>query len=98
METDKTSVPVPSPCAGVVVALLVEDGDKVVPGQVIFKISTDASAAPKAAPPAPETPKEAPPEPAAAAPAAAAPAGERLDAPKEVCPSLSSLIESSTVS
>lgn len=82
VETDKTSVPVPSPCAGVITALLIEDGEKVVPGQVIFKVSTDASAAaeaPKAAPAAAAPKQDSPPAPAAdSAPA------DTIDAPKEV--------------
>lgn len=43
IETDKTNVPVPAPCSGVVSELLVEDGGKVVPGQEIFKLD-DAAA------------------------------------------------------
>ncbi|THD20019.1 Dihydrolipoyllysine-residue succinyltransferase component of 2-oxoglutarate dehydrogenase [Fasciola hepatica] len=38
IETDKTNVPVPAPCSGVVTELLVDDGGKVVPGQEIFKV------------------------------------------------------------
>ena len=33
IETDKTSVPVPSPCSGVIEELLVEDGATVSPGK-----------------------------------------------------------------
>ncbi len=35
IETDKTSVPVPSPCSGVIEELLVEDGATVSPGKEI---------------------------------------------------------------
>ncbi|CAI2726429.1 unnamed protein product [Schistosoma spindalis] len=38
IETDKTNVPVPAPCSGVITQLLVEDGGKVTAGQDIFKI------------------------------------------------------------
>ena len=78
VETDKTSVPVPSPVAGVIEELLVEDGSTVSPGQQLVKIKAGAGgggAAPK--PKAPEAPAPvaaAPPPPPAAAPAA--PAGE----------------------
>jgi len=76
VETDKTSVPVPSPVAGVIEELLVEDGSTVSPGQQLVKIKAGAGgggAAPK--PKAPEAPAPvaaAPPPPPAAAPAAPA--------------------------
>uniref|UniRef100_A0A8C3ITU2 Dihydrolipoamide acetyltransferase component of pyruvate dehydrogenase complex n=1 Tax=Chrysemys picta bellii TaxID=8478 RepID=A0A8C3ITU2_CHRPI len=62
IETDKTSVQVPSPAAGVIEALLVPDGGKVEGGTPLFKLrkSGDAPAkakptvAPPAAAPAPE--------------------------------------------
>jgi len=66
IETDKTSVPVPSPVAGVIEQLLVEDGSTVNPGMKLVKIKVGAgsgAAAPKSA-------VAAAPEPA---PAAAAP-------------------------
>uniref|UniRef100_A0AAX7W6V1 Dihydrolipoyllysine-residue succinyltransferase component of 2-oxoglutarate dehydrogenase complex, mitochondrial n=1 Tax=Astatotilapia calliptera TaxID=8154 RepID=A0AAX7W6V1_ASTCA len=61
IETDKTSVQVPSPASGVIEELLVPDGGKVEGGTPLFKLRKGAGA-PKAA----ETPK-------AEAPAAAAP-------------------------
>lgn len=42
IETDKTNVPVPAPCSGVITQLLVEDGGKVTAGQDIFKIEEGA--------------------------------------------------------
>jgi len=63
VETDKTSVPVPSPCAGVIEELLVEDGSTVNPGMKLVKIKVGAGGA------APAKPKPA----AAAEPAAAPP-------------------------
>merc|ERR1712117_69645 len=68
IETDKTSVPVPSPAAGVIQELLVEDGATVSPGTKLLKLKLGAAGAPKpkAAAPAAEAP--APPPPAAAAP------------------------------
>merc|ERR1712025_974146 len=85
IETDKTSVPVPSPAAGVIEELLVEDGATVSPGTKLLKLKLGAGGAPKAKPAAPapaETPAAAapppppppPPPPAAAAAAAPIPA------------------------
>ncbi|XP_016328795.1 dihydrolipoyllysine-residue succinyltransferase component of 2-oxoglutarate dehydrogenase complex, mitochondrial-like [Sinocyclocheilus anshuiensis] len=79
IETDKTSVQVPSPAAGVIEELLVPDGGKVEGGTPLFKLKKGAGAAKTAAapPPAAETvPPPAPPPPppaAAAAPAAGGP-------------------------
>ena len=43
----QTSIPVPSPGAGIIEELLVEDGSKVVAGQELFKLRlTDAAVAP----------------------------------------------------
>jgi len=74
IETDKTTVPVPSPAAGVITELLISDGERVEAGSDLFKLQLGGggAAAPKAAAPAP--PPEAPAVPAAPAPAAAAPA------------------------
>merc|ERR1712045_181527 len=81
IETDKTSVPVPSPGSGVITELLVEDGTTVQPGAQLLKIQlgpggAKPAAAPAAAAPAPAAaaPPPPPPPPAAApaAPAAAA--------------------------
>ncbi|XP_030628724.1 dihydrolipoyllysine-residue succinyltransferase component of 2-oxoglutarate dehydrogenase complex, mitochondrial [Chanos chanos] len=66
IETDKTSVQVPSPAAGVIEALLVPDGGKVEGGTPLFKLKKGAGAAKAADAPQPAAP---PPE----APAAAAP-------------------------
>ncbi len=60
IETDKVAVEVPSPAAGIVAALLVNEGDSVAPGDAVAKISEGAAAA------APAASAEAP----AAAPAA----------------------------
>ncbi|XP_066523153.1 dihydrolipoyllysine-residue succinyltransferase component of 2-oxoglutarate dehydrogenase complex, mitochondrial [Hoplias malabaricus] len=63
IETDKTSVQVPSPAAGVIEELLVPDGGKVEGGTPLFKLRKGAAAAKVTPAPAP----------AAEAPAAAAP-------------------------
>uniref|UniRef100_A0A131YKG0 Dihydrolipoyllysine-residue succinyltransferase component of 2-oxoglutarate dehydrogenase complex, mitochondrial n=1 Tax=Rhipicephalus appendiculatus TaxID=34631 RepID=A0A131YKG0_RHIAP len=70
VETDKTSVPIHAPAAGVVAELLVEDGATIQPGKDIMKLkvgpggSAPSAAAPQAAAPAPAA---ASPPPAAAA-------------------------------
>ncbi|KFW94278.1 hypothetical protein N336_08198, partial [Phalacrocorax carbo] len=74
IETDKTSVQVPAPAAGVIEALLVPDGGKVEGGTPLFKLrktgAAPAKAKPAAAPPPPAAPE---PVAAAAPPPAAAP-------------------------
>merc|ERR1712051_682800 len=75
IETDKTSVPVPSPGSGVITELLVEDGSTVQPGVQLLKIQLGPGGAKPAAAPAPAAPApaaSAPPPPPAAAPAAPA--------------------------
>ncbi|XP_024908492.1 dihydrolipoyllysine-residue succinyltransferase component of 2-oxoglutarate dehydrogenase complex, mitochondrial [Cynoglossus semilaevis] len=72
IETDKTSVQVPSPAAGVIEELLIPDGGKVEGGTPLFKLRKGAGApkaeAPAAAAPPPPPPSAAPsPPPAAAA-------------------------------
>lgn len=77
IETDKTSVPVPSPGAGVIKEIFAKDGETVKPGQKLCSIDIGASggaapaakAASAAAPPPP--PPTPPPSPAAAAPPSA---------------------------
>merc|ERR1719259_882702 len=65
VETDKTSVPVPSPVAGKITELLVEDGSTVKPGMPLVVVEVGAAgAAPAAAGPIPTTPPPAPPTPA----------------------------------
>ncbi|XP_014066376.1 dihydrolipoyllysine-residue succinyltransferase component of 2-oxoglutarate dehydrogenase complex, mitochondrial isoform X1 [Salmo salar] len=65
IETDKTSVQVPSPAAGVIEELLVPDGEKVEGGQALFKLRKGAVAAQAAE--APAAAVAAPPPPHAAA-------------------------------
>merc|ERR1712168_420729 len=91
IETDKTSVPVPSPAAGVIEELLVEDGATVSPGTKLLKLKLGAGGAPKAKPAA-AAPAEpaAPPPPAAAAaapiPTTPPPVPPMPAAPKKVTP------------
>ncbi|XP_058469678.1 dihydrolipoyllysine-residue succinyltransferase component of 2-oxoglutarate dehydrogenase complex, mitochondrial-like isoform X2 [Solea solea] len=70
IETDKTSVQVPSPVAGVIEELLVPDGGKVEGGTPLFKLRKGAAAAAKAAPStAPEAQAAAAPPPPPPSPA-----------------------------
>lgn len=69
IETDKTSVPVPSPGSGVIVDTFVENGATVKAGQELFSIDITGQAPPKSAP---QPAAAAPPPPAAAAPPPAA--------------------------
>ncbi|XP_054928246.1 dihydrolipoyllysine-residue succinyltransferase component of 2-oxoglutarate dehydrogenase complex, mitochondrial [Dermacentor andersoni] len=64
VETDKTSVPIHAPAAGVVAELLVEDGATIQPGKEIMKLKVGAGGGAASA---------APPQAAAAAPAAPSP-------------------------
>lgn len=73
IETDKTSMPVHAPVAGIIEEWLVKDGDAVKAGQPLFKLKVTGDAPPpKASAPAKEEPKTAPPPPEPK-PAAAAP-------------------------
>lgn len=80
IETDKTSIPVPSPVSGVLSKRFVDDGTTVKAGQQLYSITVGAgggapaAAKPKPAPaaaappPPPPPPKQAPPPPSASAP------------------------------
>ncbi len=81
VETDKITVEVPAPAAGVLVELSVSEGDTVGVGDVIGSI--DSAASPTASAPA----AEAVTTPAAPAPAAAAPAAPAAATPAPAMPS-----------
>jgi pyruvate dehydrogenase E2 component (dihydrolipoamide acetyltransferase) len=84
LESDKATMEVPSPVAGVVKEVLVALNQKVTEGALLIKVeSGDAGAAPAVTPPAPAEPAE-PAKPAPAAPAATAAA----PAPASVPPAL----------
>lgn len=68
----QTSMPVNSPCAGVIKEIMVEDGSTVNPGTAICKIEAGAAGAKKEAAPAAEAPAAAAVAAAATATAAAA--------------------------
>lgn len=70
IETDKTTVGVPCPLAGVIEEIYVQDGDTVKSGQQLFKLKPGAGGAPaKPAAPKPAASSLAPQQPAAPAPA-----------------------------
>ncbi|XP_062323606.1 dihydrolipoyllysine-residue succinyltransferase component of 2-oxoglutarate dehydrogenase complex, mitochondrial-like [Osmerus eperlanus] len=72
IETDKTSVQVPSPAAGVIEALLVPDGGRVEGGNPLFKLRKGAGAAKAAASAEAPVAAAAPPPPASPPPTPAA--------------------------
>ncbi|RMS75934.1 dihydrolipoyllysine-residue acetyltransferase [Pseudomonas savastanoi] len=80
LESDKASMEIPAPKAGVVKAMKVKLGDRLKEGDELFELEVEGEAAaapapaaePAAAPAAAEKPAEAAPAPAAAAPAPAA--------------------------
>ncbi|KAK7903874.1 hypothetical protein WMY93_016481 [Mugilogobius chulae] len=75
IETDKTSVQVPSPAAGVIEELLVPDGGKVEGGTPLFKLRKGAGAPKAAEAPKVEAPPAAAPPPPSAAPPPASTVG-----------------------
>ncbi|EZA51285.1 hypothetical protein DMN91_012906 [Ooceraea biroi] len=87
IETDKTSVPVPSPGPGVIKELFVKDGDTVKPGQKLCTIDIGATGG---VAPTAEAPKPAaavpPPPPRAAAPPPSAAAPPPTPKPKPTAP------------
>jgi 2-oxoglutarate dehydrogenase E2 component (dihydrolipoamide succinyltransferase) len=83
LETDKVTIEVPAPAAGVLSDIAAKDGDTVAVGAVLGQIKEGAGAAPAKAPPKPaEPPPQAAPKPAAAKPApASSPAADAPLAP-----------------
>ncbi|WP_350346737.1 2-oxoglutarate dehydrogenase, E2 component, dihydrolipoamide succinyltransferase [Agromyces sp. G08B096] len=78
VSTDKVDTEIPSPVAGVIEAILVQEDETVEVGTALVTIGDGSGAGEAPAAPAAETPAEAPaaPAPAAEAPAAPAPAAE----------------------
>ena len=54
LETDKATIEVPAPSDGTIKEILIKEGQQVNIGQVVMKIESSATAAPKAAPKAAE--------------------------------------------
>ena len=91
IETDKATMPVPSPQAGKVIKLLVSEGDTLEVGAAILELEADSSDAAAAAPigsaPTSSTPAPPSPEPVApAAPVAATVATPAPEVPTSVTP------------
>src|SRR6476646_10642139 len=84
LETDKVTIEVPAPSAGVLGEIAAKDGETVAVGALLGQINDGAAAAaakPTAAPAAKAAAPAPPPPAAAAAPAAAAQKGPPADAP-----------------
>jgi 2-oxoglutarate dehydrogenase E2 component (dihydrolipoamide succinyltransferase) len=73
LETDKVTIEVPAPAAGVLSGIAVKDGETVAVGALLGEIKEGAGAAPAKAPPAAQSAPQPAPSPAAASPAASAP-------------------------
>jgi 2-oxoglutarate dehydrogenase E2 component (dihydrolipoamide succinyltransferase) len=96
LETDKVTIEVPAPAAGVLAEILAKDGETVAPGALLGQIREGAAAAAKSAPApaaAPPPPKSAPPPPKSAP---AAPKAPPVDAP--LAPSVRKLAAESGIS
>jgi len=82
IETDKTALPINSPCAGVIEEFLVEDGATIHKGDDLVKINTSGATGAASPPPAPEpvseTPEASPPPPAVTSQAPEPGAPEKL--------------------
>jgi len=83
IETDKTALPINSPCAGVIEEFLVEDGATIHKGDELAKINTSGAAGAEA-PAAPEPAVEAPAAEAAPPPPPAAPQAPEPGAPEKL--------------
>jgi 2-oxoglutarate dehydrogenase E2 component (dihydrolipoamide succinyltransferase) len=97
LETDKVTIEVPAPSAGVLGGIAAKDGDTVAVGALLGMINDGAAAAKPAAAPAAAKPAPAPPPAAAPAPAAKAPPTDAPLAPSVRKLSAESGIEASTV-
>jgi len=98
LETDKVTIEVPAPAAGVLAEILAQDGETVAPGALLGKIKEGAAASAKSAPAsaAPPAAAKAAPAPAKSAPPTAAPKAPPADAP--LAPSVRKLAAESGVS
>jgi 2-oxoglutarate dehydrogenase E2 component (dihydrolipoamide succinyltransferase) len=83
LETDKVTIEVPAPAAGVLSDIAVKDGDTVAVGALLGEIKEGAGAAPAKAPPRPSAPAAPPATPAAAtSPAPSVPAAAKAPPPE----------------
>src|SRR5271169_1742594 len=98
LETDKVTIEVPAPSAGVLGEIAAKDGDTVAVGALLGQINDGAAGAkPAAAPPRPAAPPPLPPSAAAPAAAAKAPPADAPLAPSVRKLSSDSGIDASTV-
>jgi 2-oxoglutarate dehydrogenase E2 component (dihydrolipoamide succinyltransferase) len=92
LETDKVTIEVPAPAAGVLSGIAVKDGETVAVGALLGEIKEGAGAAPaKAAPATQSAPQTSPSSPAPAAPAAAKPAAKTPPPDVPLAPSVRKL-------
>jgi len=84
IETDKTALPINSPCAGVLEEFLVEDGATVHKGDELAKINTSGGGGAAAPPPAAAEPAAAAPPPTQAAPPPPPPPVKEAGAPEKL--------------
>jgi len=90
LETDKVTLEVPAPAAGVLSEVAVKNGDTVAVGALLGQIKEGPGATPKAAPPAakpPETPRQAPAAPQKAAEMPTPPSVRKMAAESGIDPS-----------
>jgi 2-oxoglutarate dehydrogenase E2 component (dihydrolipoamide succinyltransferase) len=98
LETDKVTIEVPAPAAGVLAEIVAKDGDTVAPGALLGQIKEGAGASAKStpAPAAKAAPPPARPAPPASAPPPLAPKAPPADAP--LAPSVRKLAAESGIS
>jgi pyruvate dehydrogenase E2 component (dihydrolipoamide acetyltransferase) len=90
LESDKASMEIPAPKAGVIKSMKVKLGDRLKEGDELFELEVEgeaaapAEAAPAAAPAAAAAPEKAAPAPAAAEPVAAAPAAAASETVQDI--------------
>ncbi|MCA0185874.1 MAG: dihydrolipoyllysine-residue acetyltransferase [Proteobacteria bacterium] len=87
LESDKATMDVPSPVAGIVREVLVKLGDKVGEGSLLIQV--EALAADQPEPPAPPPPTAAPPAPASPAVWADSPSAQAMATPTPAAPAIS---------
>jgi 2-oxoglutarate dehydrogenase E2 component (dihydrolipoamide succinyltransferase) len=97
LETDKVTIEVPAPTAGVLAEILVKDGDTVAPGALLGQINEGAAAAKSAAPPKADAPKPSAPPPPPPAPPAAAPTAAPRPSDTPLAPSVRRLAAESGI-
>ena len=99
LETDKVTIEVPAPAAGVLAEILVKDGETVAPGALLGQIKEGAAGATKAAPaPAAAAPPAAKPAPPPPKPAPAPTAAKSPPADAPLAPSVRKLAAESGIS